>query len=179
VVDDITAILGGFSFTQHWYGSQEGAGAVDWYPRSTSEPCANCHRMPLALPVGGTLRLSAVSAPLGGSMYTVIARTDDGFDVAFTHVDVDARKGRFEPHQVFGFVGISALESFEAAGLNPAHNHTAWGRGMPSNWNGDAGNLAARDFFGHYGFDVELRDPRYEASPQSYMAGVSCGGMPR
>lgn len=179
VVDDITAILRGFAFTQHWYGSQEGQYATDWYPRSTTEKCANCHRMPLALPVGGTLRLSAIGAPTGGSLYTVIAKTDDGYDVAFTHVDVDARKGRFEPNQVFGFVGISGLESFDAAGMNPAHNHTAWGRGMPANWNGDAGNLAARDFFGHYGFTVELRDPRYEASPQSYMAGVSCGGMPR
>lgn len=179
VVADIRAILGGFAFTAHWPGSQEGVYATDWYPRSATERCANCHRMPLALPVGGTLRLSAIGAPTGGALYTVIAKTDDGYDVAFTHTDVDARKGRFEAHQVFGFVGISGLEPFDRAGLHPAHNHTAFGRGMPSTWNGDAGNLPARDFFGHYGFTVELRDPRYEASPQSYMAGVACGGMPR
>jgi hypothetical protein len=72
--------------------------------------------MPLALPVGGTLRLSPIRAPTGGSLYTVIAKTDDGYDVAFTHTDVDAQKGRFEANQVFGFVGISGLESFDAAG---------------------------------------------------------------
>ncbi len=174
----ITEVLKGFAFTAHWISSPEGPYATDWYPRSTTERCANSYRMPLAMPVAGKWRLASQRAPMGGALYTLIGDLDDGNSVAFTHVDPDVLTGRAPANTVVGFVGISGLEPFNAAGLNPSHAHTAWNDRMIPGWNGDQGNRPARDFFAHYGFRVELRDPALEASPQSYMAGRSCGGMP-
>jgi hypothetical protein len=181
-VPDIRLILGGFAFTSHWPGSQEGPAATDWYPKSTTEHCANCHRLPLALPVGGTVRFARRQLPTPISpvpliMNTAIVATDDGFQVGFSHVDADVRTGRSEPNQVFAFVGISALEPFDAAGENPSHAHTAWNRGTVPGWQGGAGNLLARDFFAHYGFSVELRDPSLEPGPLAYWVRHACGGV--
>ncbi len=174
---DITQVLKGFAFTGHWPNSMEGIYATDWYPRSATQPCANSHRLPLAVPVAGKWRLASQMSPLGGTQYTLIGELDDGNSVAFTHVDRDVLTGRVAANTVVGFVGISGLEPFDAAGLNPSHAHTAWNDRLVPNWDGDAGNRPARDFFGQYGFQVEIRDPASGATPQSYMMRQGCGGM--
>ncbi|HLH22116.1 MAG TPA: hypothetical protein VK066_06315 [Chloroflexota bacterium] len=173
----ITQVLKGFAFTGHWPNSPEGIYATDWYPRSATQPCANSHRMPLAMPVAGKWRVTSVMSPLGGTQYTLIGELDDGNSVAFTHVDPDVLTGRVAANTVVGFVGISGLEQFDAMGENPSHAHTAWNDHVVPNWDGDAGNRPARDFFPQYGFQVEIRDPAYGATPQTYMMRQACGGM--
>jgi hypothetical protein len=173
----ITQVLKGFAFTDHWSGSREGVYATDWYPRSATQTCANSHRLPLAMPVAGNWRLSSLAAPMGGTQYTLIGELDDGNSVGFTHVDRDVLTGRAAANTVVGFVGLSGLESFDAAGLNPSHAHTAWNDRVISGWDGDKGNRPARDFFGRYGFQVEIRDSASGASPQNYMMRQGCGGM--
>ncbi|HEY7067205.1 MAG TPA: hypothetical protein VII06_37430 [Chloroflexota bacterium] len=173
----ITEVLKGFAFTAHWVSSPEGPYATDWYPRSTTERCANSYRMPLAMPVASKWRLASQPGPMGGALYSLVGDLDDGNEVGFTHVDRDVLTGRVAANTVVGFVGISGLEQFNAAGLNPSHAHTAWNDRLIPGWDGDRGNLPARDFFAHYGFQVELRDPALEASPQTYLARRSCGGM--
>jgi hypothetical protein len=173
----ITQVLKGFAFTGHWLNSPEGVYATDWYPRSTTESCANSHRLPLAMPVAGKWRLASVAAPMGGNQYTLIGELDDGNSVGFTHVDRDVRTGRVEANTVVGFVGISGLEQFDAMGLNPSHAHTAWNDRVVPGWDGDAGNRPAREFFSQYGFQVELRDPAQGATPQTYLMRQGCGGM--
>jgi hypothetical protein len=173
----ITDVLKGFAFTSHWAGSPEGAYASDWYPRSATQSCANSHRMPLAMPVAGAWRLASMASPLGRSQYTLIGELDDGNSVAFTHVDRDVQTGRAAANTVVGFVGISGLEPFDDAGLHPSHAHVAWNDRISPGWDGGAGNRPARDFYGHYGFRVELRDPARGATPQQYMMRQGCGGM--
>jgi hypothetical protein len=173
----ITEVLKGFAFTGHWPNSTEGVYATDWYPRSASQSCTNSHRMPLAVPVAGTWRLASQMAPMGGTQYTLIGELDDGNSVGFTHVDRDVKTGRVAANTVVGFVGISGLESFDAAGLNPSHVHVTWNSRIISGWDGGAGNRPARDFFGQYGFQVEIRDAASGASPQHYMMRQGCGGM--
>jgi hypothetical protein len=172
----ITQVLKGFAFTGHWPNSPEGVYATDWYPGSTTQPCANSHRLPLAMPVGGKWRLVSAPSPIGGSMYSLIGELDDGNTVGFTHVDRDVLTGRQEANTVVGFVGISGLEAFDSAGLNPSHAHTAWNDRVVAGWDGDAGNRPARDFFGQYGFQVEIRDAATGATPQSYLMRQGCGG---
>ena len=53
---------------------------------------------------------------MGGALYTLIGDLDDGNSVAFTHVDRDVLTGRVAANTVVGFVGISGLEQFNAAG---------------------------------------------------------------
>jgi hypothetical protein len=173
----ITQVLKGFAFTGHWPGSPEGIYATDWYPRSATESCANSHRMPLAMPVGGTWKLTSEPSPLGGSAYTLIGELDDGNSVAFTHVDRDVVTGHQAANTVLGFVGVSGLEQFDAMGLNPSHAHTAWNDRVVPGWNGDMGDRPARDFFGQYGFQVEIRDAAQGATPMDYMRRSGCGGM--
>jgi hypothetical protein len=171
----ITQVLKGFAFSTHW--GAEGAYASDWYPRSTTESCANSYRMPLAMPVAGKWRLSQIPAPMGGVIYTLIGELDDGNSVAFTHVDRDVLTGRQAANTVVGFVGISGLEMFHSTGLNPAHAHLAWNDHINPGWDGDKGNRLAREFFGQYGFQVELRDVARGATPTNYMQRQACGGM--
>jgi hypothetical protein len=173
----ITQVLKGFAFTGHWPNSPEGIYATDWYPRSTTQPCANSHRLPLAMPVAGKWRLVSQMSPLGGAQYTLIGELDDGNSVAFTHVDRDVLTGRQPANTVVGFVGITGLEPFDAMGENPSHAHTAWNDRIVPGWDGDAGNRPARDFFGQYGFQVEIRDAATGATPQNYMMRQGCGGM--
>jgi hypothetical protein len=173
----ITQVLKGFAFTGHWPGSPEGVYATDWYPRSATQPCANSHRLPLAMPVGGTWRLVSASSPMGGAMLSLIGDLDDGNSVGFTHVDRDVLTGRAEANTVVAFVGITGLEPFDAMGVNPSHAHTAWNDRAIPGWDGDKGNRPARDFFPQYGFQVEIRDPIRGATPQLYMMRQGCGGM--
>ena len=173
----ITQVLKGFAFTGHWRNSPEGIYATDWYPRSATQSCPNSHRMPLAMPFGGTWRLVSAPGPMGGSMYTLIGELDDGNSVGFTHVDRDVLTGRQSANTVVGFVGISGLEAFDSIGENPSHAHTAWNDRVVPGWDGDKGNRPARDFFDQYGFQVEIRDPSSGATPQAYMMRQACGGM--
>jgi hypothetical protein len=174
----ITQVLKGFAFTGHWPNSPEGVYATDWYPRSATQPCANSHRLPLAMPVAGKWRLTSQMSPIGGTQYTLIGELDDGNSVGFTHVDRDVLTGRVAANTVVGFVGVSGLEPFDAMGLNPSHAHTAWNDRVISGWDGDAGNRPARDFFNQYGFQVEIRNASAGATPQHYMMRQGCGGMP-
>lgn len=183
-VPDIKTILRGFSFTAHWPQSPEGPFATDWYPKSTTEQCANCHRLPLALPVGGNVRLvrKQLQAPpfIPGPLILnhAVVTTDDGVQVSLGHVDLDVRQGRAEANQVFAFVGTSALEFFDTAlHENPSHVHVAWNSSPVPNWQPGMGNQPARDFFPHFGFTVELRDPVFEPGPMTYFFRRACGGM--
>jgi hypothetical protein len=173
----ITSILKGFAPTSHWLGSPEGIYATDWYPRSSTERCANSHRLPLAMPVAGKWRLASAPGPMGGTIYSVIGELEDGNSVAFTHVDSDVSTGWAAANTVVAFVGISGLEQFDAMGMNPSHAHTAWNIGIVPGWNGDIGNQPAKDFFARYGFQVELREPSRATSPLTYMARQACGGV--
>jgi hypothetical protein len=120
-----------------------------------------------------------VYLPEGTQMHTAIWVGDDGFVVGFTHVRGDVITGRAEAGEVFAYVSISGIESM--ANLLAAHIHLAVGNRstMPPGWNGMMGDIPARNFFGHYGFQVELREVNQECSPMHYQQNRCYAGVIR